>query len=82
MSCRQSVFVYSVCVGILFSDASYVEGGNGHVEKNCPQRGAHMSWVMVGNPKSFPPTVVSNAFHIAGPLSVYDMGFQEWWQSR
>lgn len=30
------------------------------------------------NPKIlFPPTVVVNAFRIAGPVSVFEMGFQE-----
>lgn len=59
-----------------------VEGGNGHLE-NCPQRGAYGCpgpWLETPNP--FPPTVVFNAFHIAGPLSVYDIDFQELWESR
>lgn len=64
--------------GSYFQTPGGVEGGNGHVEKNCPQRGAHGCpgrWLETQNP--FPPTVAVNAFHIAGPLSVFEMGFQE-----
>lgn len=37
---RVSVSVLSVW-GSYFQMPASVEGGNGHMEKNCPQRGAH-----------------------------------------
>lgn len=51
--------------------------------RRTAHREEHMGVLGDGwKPKTlFPPTVAVNAFHIAGPLSVFEMGFQEWWQS-